>query len=221
MHQPYNVETFGIFRNIMLEGDFTGKVALSAVMAKHPSTGVGAVADARGEVTVYGGKLIVSYGKAGAAQQADRDCAALMITASAGEWQPVAVERNVAPADIESFIAAAAKAHGLDADRSFPYELTGAIISYVMHVNAAPTGGPHGMGRPMAVTVESKGDEIAGSVAGLYVAADLVGIATHGGERTHSHFVAADGASTAHLDRWGIKAGSVLMLPKPARAAKR
>jgi hypothetical protein len=84
-----------------------------------------------------------------------------------------------------------------------------------MHVNAAPSGGPHGMGQPMAITVERQGDTIEGSVAGLYVSADLIGVATHGGERTHTHWVSPDGTATAHLERWGLKAGTVLLLPKP------
>jgi hypothetical protein len=82
-------------------------------------------------------------------------------------------------------------------------------------VNAAPIDGSHGMGLPMAITVERKGDQIAGSVAGLYVSPALVGVVTHGGERAHAHWVASDGRSTAHLDLWGIKAGTILMLPKP------
>ena len=87
-------------------------------------------------------------------------------------------------------------------------------VPYVMHVNAAPIDGPHGMGLPMAITVERKGDEIAGSVAGLFVSPALVGVVSHGGKRTHAHWIAADGRSTAHLDRWGIKAGTTLMLPQ-------
>jgi len=90
----------------------------------------------------------------------------------------------------------------------------GTLAPYVMHVNAAPTGGPHGMGSPMALTVETRGDRIDGRVAGLYVSAELVGIATHGGEHTHAHWVSVDGTSTAHLDRWGLKAGATLLLPK-------
>jgi len=52
-------------------------------------------------------------------------------------------------------------------------------------------------------------------VAGLYASRDLVGIVSHGGTRAHSHWVATDGSRTAHLDRWGLKAGAVLSLPKP------
>ncbi len=56
---------------------------------------------------------------------------------------------------------------------------------------------------------------INGKVAGIYASRDLVGIVSHGGTRTHSHWVATDDKSTAHLDRWGLKAGAVLLLPKP------
>ena len=52
--QPYNIETFGVFRNLMMTGDFSAKVRLDDAMAKHPTTGVGALADARGEIMIVG-----------------------------------------------------------------------------------------------------------------------------------------------------------------------
>src|SRR5262249_24234529 len=61
--EPYNIETFGAFRDLMLRGDFSPKVALGSVMMRAPSTGVGAVSGARGEITILDAKLIVSYGK--------------------------------------------------------------------------------------------------------------------------------------------------------------
>ena len=212
---PFRVATFGVFRKMLSEGDFTPKVPLAAVMAKQPTTGVGAVADARGEITVFDGKLIVSYGKPAAQTDPSQDSAALLTFGSAPAWQSIAVKKDVAPAEIETFIASTAKAYGLDPEQSFPFEIEGTILSYVMHVNIGPTNGPHGMGYPIAVTNERKGERIEGRVAGLYVAARLMGIATHGGERTHAHWVAADGAATAHLDRWGLAAGAILRLPKP------
>ena len=215
VRQPYYIENSGEFRKLIQQGDFGAKVPLDAVMAKHPTTGVGAVADARGEITIYDGKLIVSYGKDRARPHINSEAAALLTISSVGEWQSVRVDKDTAPEEIESYIAAAAKAHGIDPERSFPFELRGTVTSYLMHVNAAPTAGPHGMGLPIAITLVTRGDEIEGRVAGLYVSPDLVGIATHGGERTHAHWVSADGTATAHLDRWGLKAGTMLMLPKP------
>ena len=214
-HQPYAIEAFGAFRMLILQGDFTPKVVLGAAMAKHPTTGVGAVADARGEITIQDGKLIVSYGKEAPHPAADAEPAALLATATVAAWQTIAVDRDVAPDDIEAFLSRTAGAHGLDPEGPFPFQIRGTLASYVMHVNVAPTNGPHGMGQPIAINRETKGDAIAGMVAGLYVSRDLVGIVSHGGTRTHSHWVAPDGQSTAHLDSWGLKAGAVLSLPKP------
>lgn len=212
--QPYDIESFGIFRQVILLGDFSPKVGLGEVMAKRPSTGVGTLSEARGEISIFDGKLIVSYGKPGTHPALAAETSALLATGKATAWQSVAVARDVAPPDVESFIAETARAHGIDPDKSFPFELRGAIGPYAMHVNAAPTNGPHGMGMPIAVTVQHEGDEIAGAVAGIYASRALVSVVTHGIERTHAHWVSADGTSTAHLDSWGIKAGAALLLPK-------
>jgi hypothetical protein len=212
--QPFDIEIFGVFRDMMLKGDFAPKIKLDAAMAKHPTTGVGAVVDAHGEISIYDGKLIVSYGKPGGAIEATSDQAALLAIGSASEWQSVAVEHDVTPEQIETYITGVAKQRGLDPDKSFPFQMRGSVGPYVMHVNAAPIDGPHGMGLPMAITLERRGDQIEGFVAGFYVSPDLMGVATHGGERTHAHWISPDLGSTAHLDRWGFKAGSVFLLPK-------
>jgi hypothetical protein len=214
LHQPYDVETFGAFRNLVMRGDFSPKVNLADVMAKHPTTGVGALADALGEITIHDGKLIVSYGD-GPPTGTSPTSAALLATASVDEWQSVPVPSDVPPEEIESFISMAAKSHGIDPAASFPFEVRGNIGPYAMHVNAAPTKSEHGMGLPMAVTVQNSGERLDSLVAGLYVSADLMGIATHGGEHTHSHWVSIDMARTAHLDRWGLKAGAFLLIPRP------
>ena len=213
--EPYKIEAFGVFCNMMLQGDFTPKVAIGSVMSRLPSTGVGAVSGARGEITIADGKLIISYGKSDAHPTPDAETAALLDTGTVKEWQIIRIDSDVAPPAVESFLAQSARAHGLDPDKSFPFQLRGTVAPYVLHVNIAPIDGPHGMGLPMAITAERKGDDIAGGVAGLYVSPDLVGIVTHGGERAHAHWVSPDGQSTAHLDLWGIKAGTTLLLPKP------
>jgi len=213
--EPYNVETFGAFRDLMLRGDFSPKIALGSIMMRAPSTGVGAVSGARGEITILDAKLIISYGKPdGHPVQAD-ETAALLATGKVKEWQSVRVDVDVPLAGVEVFLAQTAKAHGLDPEKSFPFQLRGILAPYGMHVNVAPLDGPHDMSVPMAITVERRGDTIAGSVAGIHVSRALVGIVTHGGERVHAHWVAPDSQSTAHLDFWGIKAGTILMLPKP------
>jgi hypothetical protein len=117
--QPYNIETFGVFRNLMMTGDFSPKVRLDDAMAKHPTTGVGALSDAHGEITIFDGKLIVTYGKSNAPADANVS-AALVAMGSVAEWQSVQVGRDVGPAEIETLIAATANAHGIDTQKSFP-----------------------------------------------------------------------------------------------------
>jgi hypothetical protein len=201
----------------MMGGDFSPKVRLAEAMAKHPTTGVGALADALGEITIYDGKLLVSYGYAAPADTSSAS-AALLAMASVDGWQNLPVASDVAPDEIESFISVAAKTHGIEPTVSFPFEVRGNIGPYVMHVNAAATQGQHGMGFPMAVTVQNEGDRLDGLAAGLYASLDLMGIATHGGQRIHSHWVSLDMAKTAHLDRWGLRAGAFLLLPKAQRS---
>lgn len=89
IQQPFNIETFDAFQQMMRNGDFTAKIKLDAAMAKHPTTGIGAVAGARGEITIYDGKLIVSYGKPSAAADASTDRAAQLAMGSATQWQSV------------------------------------------------------------------------------------------------------------------------------------
>jgi hypothetical protein len=212
---PWAIEAFGAFRQLILAGDFSRKVDLAVAMAKRPTTGVGAVSDARGEITIHDGRLIVSYGREGSHPAAAAESAALLATGTVTAWQTIAVPHDVAPDEIDAFLAHTAGAHGLDPEGPFPFQIRGTLLSYAMHVNAAPTGGPHGMGQPIALTRELTGGMIDGLVAGFYVSRDLVGIVTHGGTRTHSHWVGPDRQSTAHLDRWGLKAGAALSLPQP------
>jgi hypothetical protein len=211
---PFSIETLGVFRDLMQKGDFAPKGTLADAMARRPTTGVGAVSGARGEVTIWDGRLIVSYGKPEASAPSGGDTAALLATGKATAWHRIEIGFDVEPDKVGAFLVNRARAHGIDPDKSFPFQITGVVAPFVMHVNAAPTGGPYGMGRPMAITAERKGAEIAGHVAGIYAGPALVGVITHHGERVHAHWVSTSGSDTAHLDRWGIKTGSVLMLPK-------
>jgi alpha-acetolactate decarboxylase len=60
----------------------------------------------------------------------------------------------------------------------------------------------------MAVTGLAKGPRLAGSVAGFYAPLPLQGIITHMGEYFHAHYVDEQRTMTAHLDSYGVAAGS-------------
>jgi len=162
VREPYSIEAFGTFRSLILAGDFSAKVELERVLATHPTTGVGAVSDARGEITIHDGKLIVSYGRNGPHPTAETEHAALLAVATATSWQSITVEQDVAPDDVDAFLAHLAETHGLHPEEPFPFQIRGTFGPYAMHINSAPTDGPHGMGQPIAITRDLKGDAIEG-----------------------------------------------------------
>jgi hypothetical protein len=208
--QPYGLKTFGEFRTMMMQRDFASKVTLAAVIGEGATDGVGALSGARGEITIFDGKPIISYGVFSNHPAAIWETAMLLQTAVVREWQEIRIARNVAPGEVEAYLAEQAMVRGLDPEKSFAFRVRGTLASYAMHVLAGPADG-----FPPFVRKETKGATLSGVVAGLYVSSDLVGVATHMGERTHSHWISDDGGATAHLDVWGIKSGAVLLLPKP------
>ena len=110
-------------------GDFSPKVHLARAPANYPTPGVGAVSDARGELTIYDGKLIISYGRAAAYPPAEAERAALLAVGTAAFWQSIAVEHDVPPEAIEMFLAHMAVAHGLDPNGPFPIQIRGTLLS--------------------------------------------------------------------------------------------
>jgi hypothetical protein len=128
--QPFGVEAFGEFRALIMQGDFGAKLVLGHVIRTGATVAVGAVADARGEITIIDTVPVVSYGKPGEHPSPGNTAAALLVLSSTTEWQVMTVERDVAPDEIESYLAQAAGAHGIDAGKSFPFELRGTLTSY-------------------------------------------------------------------------------------------
>jgi alpha-acetolactate decarboxylase len=51
-------------------------------------------------------------------------------------------------------------------------------------------------------------------VVGFYAPPPLQGVITHMGDFFHSHYVDEQRSMTAHLDSFGIAAGSKLLLPE-------
>jgi alpha-acetolactate decarboxylase len=140
----------------------------------------------------------------------------LLATASAQHWLAVPIDKDFDAKGVETFIRAQAKANGLIETKPFPFRINGAITDFVMHVNAAPNPRfkGHGSFDEMAVTGLAKGPRLAGFVVGFYAPLALQGIITHGGDYFHSHYVDEQRTATAHLDSFGVAAGSTLILPR-------
>ena len=213
---PFGFKAYGAFRRMITERNYLSVVALKDAIESKTTDAVGAVSGLRGEISMIDGRLIVSYGiDCGAAcPQPVTETATLLATASAQYWRSIAIDKDLEAKGVESFIRAQAKASGLD-DKPFPFRIVGAITDFVMHVNAAPNPRfkGHGSFDEMAVTGLAKGSRLEGSVVGFHAPPPLQGVITHMGDYLHSHYVDAQRTTTAHLDSFGVAAGSTLLLP--------
>lgn len=214
---PFGFKAYGVFSRMITQRNYLAVVALNDTVARHATDAVGALSGLRGEISMIEGRLIVSYGvDCGAAcPAAAAETATLLATASAQHWRPVPIDKDLDAKALEAFIREQAKANGLDDSKPFPFRINGAITDFVMHVNAAPNPRfkGHGSFDEMAVTGLAKGPRLAGSVVGFYAPPALQGVITHGGDYFHSHYVDEQRTMTAHLDSFGVAAGSTLMLP--------
>ena len=216
--QPFGFKAYGVFSRMIMQRNYLAVVALKDAVDGSATDAVGAVSGLRGEISMIEGRLIVSYGvDCGAAcPVAAAETATLLATASAPHWRPVAIDKDLDAKALEAFIRAQAKANGLDDGKPFPFRINGAITDFIMHVNAAPNPRfkGHGSFDEMAITGLAKGPRLAGFVVGFYAPPALQGVITHGGDYFHSHYVDEQRATTAHLDTFGVAAGSTLMLPR-------
>jgi acetolactate decarboxylase len=215
---PFGFKAYGVFRKMITERNYLPVVKLKDAVVGHATDAVGAVSGLRGEISVIEGRLIVSYGAdcATACPSAMTETATLLATAAVRNWRPIRIEKDLDAKATETFIREQAKAVGLDENKPFPFRINGAITNFVMHVNAAPNPRfkGHGSFDEMAITGLAKGPRLAGSVVGFYAPPPLQGVITHMGDFFHSHYVDEQKTTTAHLDSFGIAAGSTLMLPK-------
>ena len=215
---PFGFKAYGVFSRMITQRNYLPVVALKDAVDGRATDAVGAVSGLRGEISVIEGRLIVSYGVdcGSSCPAATSETATLLATASAQHWLAVAIDKDLDAKGVETFIRAQAKANGLDETKPFPFRINGAITDFVMHVNAAPNPRfkGHGSFDEMAVTGLAKGPRLAGSVVGFYAPPALQGVITHGGDYFHSHYVDEQRSTTAHLDSFGVAAGSTLMLPK-------
>jgi len=213
---PFGFKAYGVFGRMITERNYQPMVALKDAVDGRTTDAVGAVSGLRGEISMIEGRLIVSYGAdcAATCPRPDTETATLLATASAQHWRSVPIDKDLDAKGIEDFIHAQAKAAGLDG-KPFPFRITGAITNFVMHVNAAPNPRfkGHGSFDEMAITGLAKGPRLAGLVVGFYAPPPLQGVITHMGDYFHSHYVDEQRSATAHLDTFGIAAGSTLLLP--------
>ena len=223
MHELSNAEPFrftvhGAFRRMMHMQDYSPKVPLRSIIDSGVTEAVGAAAGLRGEITVIGGKLLLTYGTpCQACDDPQDDDATLLATAKVRAWHPpIVLASDLSGKELDTFIIERATALDLSTAKPFPLRITGTLLGVKMHIirGANPDFNGHGSGHPMAYQQDIIAERTDGEVVGFYAPDTLRGVVTHPDEPFHFHWVDLERTRTAHLDAFGMAKGAILLLPK-------
>ena len=212
--RPFGFAAHGAFHNLVQRRDYDPKVTFADLDANGTSEAVGALSGLRGEITLIEGRRVVSLGPCPGCGPAP-DSACLLASARVARWRQEPVAEAVPEPGLRPFLAARARAAGLDAAQPFPFRLRGELTDVHMHVHGQPNPAfaGHGSAEPMAFGDIWRGGRLAGEVVGFHASPDMVGIISHAGDPLHCHWVSPGRDATAHLDAFGVAAGSTLLLP--------
>jgi len=215
-----DVTAYGNFKKMKHTGDASGKVTLLSVSRSGGIYGAGALADLRGEILVWDGKVFVTPGESdtGSTRPAtSKDQATLLVTARVKEWVEVQIPHDMAQREFERFVTDSALTR-MSINRPFPFILSGEVTDYTWHVITGTAkrhdGGTQHQQRH-ANNRSFSGPKTTGKLVGFYSAEELEGVISHPGERFHVHYADDHFRTSGHLDSFGIGGGSALLLPKP------
>lgn len=221
--QTLEYEQWGSTREALREGRTEGRVALDAIAIDEYTYAVGAMAGLEGEVTIDGGKVLVSK-RAGETLETSHDLhgreATMLFLGRVGNWHETRLEEPVAAEDLDAFLGALVAKAGHDATTArVPFVVSGGLTGLHFHVidgecpiRARMLSKP--MERP---PFEHRSDRIEGRLVGVY-GYQAAGALTHAGSDTHIHAVIPmkGQPATGHVESVGLAAGAMVRI-----AAKR
>ena len=216
------VQAWGHFQRLMHQGDASARVQLAALPAGPGVYALGALADLRGEVLIWDGRVLVSRGEradGGTERTRGGDAAALLALSQVPSWQKVVVPRDMDQPAFERWLLEKANEIGVDAERPFAFAVSGPVLNLKWHVVSGKAGssshGAHKMGHAASRSFDAARSD--GLLLGFFSGAALEGVITHPGEKFHLHWASRDFARSGHVDAYGVAAGAELLLPPSVR----
>lgn len=222
-NQIYDVESFGNFSRMIQTGNAPANIQLNLLSIDKGTWGVGALAGLQGEIVQIDGQIFVTPGTDVQGHTRlinQQDAATLWVSANVENWQQVFVPSNMTQQQFETFFQQQAKRYHLDLKRPFAVRITGGFINLIWHVQAG-INHPELHASPSVQHAHSfskmrkfQYEEATGQLVGVYSGDALEGIVSHPGQRLHLHYINDDLTISGHVEKYNIKAGALLWLPK-------
>jgi alpha-acetolactate decarboxylase len=212
-------QSYGHFKQMIKSRNITGKTTIDKLDLEQKGTyAVGALGSATGEITVFDGKIYLSYGKAGVTHTVNRipkgESAMLLALIRPKKFaDPTPVPEEMMDLDFYEWIESQAKTKGIDPTRPFLFILKGTFKELVWHIingrNIVPpkAGEKHYLMEKLFV----KKEEEEGVIFGVYRKGKQ-GIFTHPGDNYHAHGIFSKGTQAGHVDNFDLTKGVSLQL---------
>jgi alpha-acetolactate decarboxylase len=215
--ERFDVQAYGNFKRVLHAGDTAGKVRLAAVSGRPHTYGVGALAEMRGEVLLWDGRMLVTPGHDSQGRtigpEPDQE-ATLFVSARVSEWAEVPIPSDFTRPELEQFVRDAARRRGLSDADPYPFVVKGDFARVLWHVvtgRGGESSAVHALGHAGNRVFDDKPAQ--GILLGFYSGEKLEGVVSHPGERFHVHFAHTDFAASGHADDYAVRKGATLLLP--------
>lgn len=212
--------SYGHFSDMIKSRDLSSRIDISTLKLDTQNTyAVGALADAGGEVTIYDGKVYISYGQSGIEKVYNtippQTGAMLLAVIRPTIWsEDFVVEEDVGDIDFYfDMIEEKALKSGFDLNQPFLFVLDGEFYDILWHVINGENHHkePHEHKPKLMKKLFKDVKYEKGLVFGVY-AKNNQGIFTHPGENYHAHGIFENFTQAGHVDNYSIKKGTILRL---------
>ena len=211
--------SYGHFKQMIKSRNITGKTTIDRLNLESQGTYVvGALGSATGEITIFDGKIYLSYGKAGTQNILNHipkgESAMLLAVIKPKKFaKPISIAEDMMDLDFYEWIEDQAKANAIDPKKPFLFILKGEFKELVWHIingrNIVPpkVGEKHYLMEKLFV----KKKEENGIIFGIYRKGKQ-GVFTHPGDNFHAHGIFSNGLQAGHVDNFDLTKGVILQL---------
>ncbi len=212
----YDLWFIGSQRETIMNGKLAAVLDLKTLAGRRHLYGIGPIEQLRGEVTIADSRpalaRVASDGTVKVTQSLETGVP-FFVWAEVSQWYQKPIPPNVRSfEDLERFVPKAAAAAGLDADKPFPFLVSGHEELIVFHIVNRIGDGPHNMEMHKKIQVTFELEKAETTIVGFHSIKHR-GIFTPDDSNIHIHFQTSHNTQSGHIQKLQLGQDAILSLP--------
>jgi acetolactate decarboxylase len=212
----YDLWFIGSQRETIMNGRLAAALDLKTLADRPHLYGIGPIEQLRGEVTIAASRpalaRVASDGTVKVTQGFDAGVP-FFVWAEVPLWRQTPIPAEVRSfEDLERFVPKAAATAGVDADKPFPFLVSGREELIEFHIVNRIGDEPHNMEMHKKIQVAFDLEKAEATIVGFHSTKHR-GIFTPGDSNIHIHFQTPDNTKSGHIQKLQLGKGAILNLP--------